>query len=74
MNTIARQIGETEEKLSQHMAIKDSILAGNNWKEKRADLETQLFNLKIKFFQMQITALEEKKTFLIKEHEKRKNR
>ncbi len=72
MNTTARSIGELESKLSNHMAIKDSFLAGKDWKEKKADLETQLFNLKIKFFQMQIEALEQKKSFLIKEHEKRK--
>jgi hypothetical protein len=72
MNTIARQIGETESKLNQHMAIKDSILAGSNWKEKRAELETQLFNLKVKFYDLQIAELEQKKAFLKKEHERKK--
>ncbi len=73
MESTARKIREFESKLNQHLAIKDSFLAGKDWKEKKADLETQLFNLKIKFFQMQIEALEQKKSFLIKEHEKRKS-
>ena len=73
MESTARKIRELEGKLNQHLAIKDSFLAGKDWKEKKADLETQLFNLKIKFFQMQIEALEQKKSFLIKEHEKRKS-
>jgi hypothetical protein len=64
-------IAETESKLNQHMAIRNSFLAGNNWGEKKAELETQLFTLKVKFYDMQIEALEEKKAFLKKEHERK---
>jgi len=68
----ARQIGEIESKLNQHLAIKDSILAGQNWKEKKAQLEDQLFNLKMSFYTFQIEQLENKKAFLKKEHERKK--
>ena len=72
MEKTARQIGEIESKLNQHLAIKDSILAGQNWKEKKAQLEDQLFNLKMSFYTFQIERLENKKAFLKKEHERKK--
>lgn len=70
MQSTARQIRETETKLSQHLAIKDSILAGSNWKSKKTELENQLFDLKVKFYDLQIAELEQKKAFLKKEREK----
>ena len=72
MEKTARQIGEIESKLNQHLAIKDSILAGSNWKSKKTELENQLFDLKVKFYDLQIAELEQKKAFLKKEHERKK--
>lgn len=73
MEKTARQIGEIESKLNQHLAIKDSILAGSNWKSKKTELENQLFDLKVKFYDMQIAELEKKKAFLIKRHKEEKS-
>lgn len=70
MQTTARKIQETETALSHHLAIKDSFLADTDWKVKRSKLETELFNLKVKFYDLQINQLEEKKAYLIKEHKK----
>lgn len=70
MQSTARQIGELESKLSNHLAIKDSFIAGKNWGEKKAELENQLFDLKMSFYNLQIKQLEDKKAYLKKEREK----
>ena len=70
MDSTARQIRELESKLNQHESIKNSFLAGKDWKGKKSELENQLFDLKVKFYDEQIAELEQKKAFLKKEREK----
>lgn len=54
----AQRLMSLKSSLERHETLKNSSLAGSNWKEKKSELETEFFNLRVSLFEKQISDLQ----------------
>jgi predicted nucleic acid-binding Zn-ribbon protein len=63
----AQKLMSLKSDLERHETLKNSSLAGINWKSKKAELEKEFFNLRIQLFEKQIEDLQTAKQRLEKD-------
>lgn len=60
----AFKLQQLKSDLERHESIKNSCIQGQNWKERKAKLENEFFNLRVSLFEKQIQDLQTAKQLL----------